>query len=139
MYPVNGDLEYNLVIFGWGSQGFVAWSSEINSEMRPIVLETVDYSEWKDEISSRLGNLNQLGEAIDYQEFVRKDNERKNTNQAKRDLQNRLLPIVFPCQQEDSETVDQIAIIDEVTFNNFRNNPTTEVVPVEFDPSDQRE
>ncbi len=110
-YQLNDKLAYSVIAIAWNDKGM--FYSQIAGKPGETLLELlpVNEVEWKTKIKESLGHINNMADEIDFIEYAKKDQDRRNTTSAKRNLRNKARPYVFPCKC--SGTVEEIEVIDE--------------------------
>lgn len=97
-YNLNDALSYQIVVIGWKDDSFYAYFNEsVTKGSATIILEKINLADWQNLIETKLKGVQGMTEEFNYLDYLRKDEERQNTQAAKSSLKNKILPFVFPC------------------------------------------
>lgn len=97
-YNLNDALSYQVVVIGWKDDSFYAYFNEnvLKGELT-ATLQKINLADWQNLIETKLKGVQGMTEEFNYLDYLRKDEERQNTQAAKSSLKNKILPFVFPC------------------------------------------
>ncbi|NOQ70588.1 MAG: hypothetical protein GQ574_01220 [Crocinitomix sp.] len=120
-YKLNDKLSYSVIAIAWNSDGMFYKNIDGAPGTSAIQLSPITKAEWEGEIKANLGNINSMTDELNYLEYAKKDQNRKNKNSAKRNLRNKARPYVFPCKcsadvNDETEAVDPL-LNEAVVFN----------------------
>lgn len=114
-YQLNDKLAYTAIAVAWNSEGMFYANIPATPGISAMPLAAISKTDWEGNIKASLGNINNMTEELDYLQYAQKDQDRKNTNNAKRNLRNKARPFVFPCQcvllEQDVEIVPDSSML----------------------------
>jgi hypothetical protein len=97
-YNLNDALSYQIVVIGWKDDSFYAYFNENATKGElTATLQKINLADWQNLIETKLKGVQGFVEEYNYLDYLRKDEERQNTNAVRNNLKNKIQPFVFPC------------------------------------------
>jgi hypothetical protein len=131
-YQLNDQLGYKAIAVAWNSEGMFYGNITAVPVISAIPFMSVPEAEWENKIKTTLGSINNMTEELDYLLYAQKDQNRRNTNNSKRNLRNKARPYVFPCKcdvTDEPDVVEEGAVELIEINNNDMNRPLVDIEP----------
>lgn len=104
-FKLNTDLKYETVILAWSEKGLFYAQKKTKAGGENYTLKAVSEKAFKSKIKASLSDVHNMNDEIDFIVNSQKNNKRVKENIKRKQLRNKIEPIVFPCDCNEQDTL----------------------------------